>query len=366
MSIRSFSVPLGAAAYKVYLGKGALARLPGVIRRLEAPPTRIHVITDAAVDRHHGERVAQVLAEGGFEASWSKVPAGESSKSVRQLERLWREAIRAGCDRRALVLAVGGGVVGDLAGFVAASLLRGVRFLQVPTTLLAMVDASVGGKTGINLPEGKNLVGAFHQPVAVLMDLDFLATLGARELRAGLAEVVKTALIRDAGLFRKLEEGAGRLPGGAPALLARSIERSARIKAQVVGADERESGLRMILNFGHTLAHAIEAAQGYGGLLHGEAVSVGMVFAARLGEALGVTTPGIAGRITRLLARLGLPTTCPPLVIKKLLEAMGKDKKRGARGVQWVLLEGVGRARIVDSIPVEIVKSELERFLDER
>ena len=363
LRLRTFRVPLKADAYPIWIGSGARRRIPEALRAGGDPPEHVHVVTDALVASHHGRGLLGIIRRAGFKISATIVPSGEASKSVRELTRVWRDCIRAGCDRRSVVLAFGGGVVGDLGGFAAASLLRGARFLQVPTTLLAMVDASVGGKTGINLPEGKNLVGAFHQPIGVVMDLDFLRTLPPRETRAGWAEVLKTAAIRDAAFFGQLERDRRRFLGGDRKLVAKAVERTARIKAQVVGADEKESGLRKILNFGHTLAHAIETTQRYGGLLHGEAVAVGMVFAARLGEALGHTAPGVAARLESLVRFYGLPASARGLSVRKLIEAMGRDKKRGSRGIQWVFLERIGRTRLVDSVPTERVEAELASFL---
>jgi 3-dehydroquinate synthase len=291
------------------------------------------------------------------------VPAGEPSKCVRELERLWRDLVRCGCDRSSSIITFGGGVVGDLAGFAAASVLRGVDFLQVPTTLLAMVDASVGGKTGINLPEGKNLVGAFHQPRAVVADLEYLRTLPERELRSGWAEVIKTAAIFDARLFRELERDRGALLRRSGAHLERVVARCVAIKAEVVRKDEREAGSRRLLNFGHTLGHGIEAVQSYGGLLHGEAVAVGMAFAAELGEALGITPPPAARRLTALLKAFALPTRISGLSADRLLVAMARDKKRGRRGLRWVLLRRLGEARIVEDVPLETVRERLREFV---
>ena len=253
-------------------------------------------------------------------------------------------------------------MVGDLAGFAAASMFRGIEVLQVPTTLLAMVDASVGGKTGINLPEGKNLVGAFQQPRGVIMDLDFLRTLPGRDWRAGWAEVIKTAAIRDAGLYLDLEQERKELLAGRSAELSRVVERCCRIKAEVVRADEKESGLRRTLNFGHTLGHALETVQRYGGLRHGEAVAIGMVFAAKLGEMLGHTQSGTSDRLQSLLEAYGLPTTMNDRRLDRLLEAMRHDKKRGERGLRWVFLARIGKTKVVDGVPVQLVKKALLSF----
>ncbi|MCZ6794338.1 MAG: 3-dehydroquinate synthase [Planctomycetota bacterium] len=349
-------------SYPVRIGAGAIEELPRLFRGRRAPSS-LFLVTDTRVRRHHGAQVERLLAASGLAVARIVLPAGEGSKSVEQLERIWRAATRHGVDRQSCFVALGGGVIGDLTGFAAASTLRGVDFVQVPTTLLAMVDASVGGKTGINLPEGKNLVGAFHQPRAVVMDLDFLATLPPREWRAGWAEVIKTAAILDAALFRQLERRREDLLSTRAAPLAEVVARCVRIKAKVVESDERESGLRRILNFGHTLAHGIEAAQGYGGLLHGEAVAVGMVFAARLGETLGQTPPGVPERLERLLEGFGLPVALRTGDASRILSAMSRDKKRGPRGLRWVLLQELGRAETVEGVRTDRVSRELRKFL---
>ena len=359
---RHVRVALPGQDYRVRVGRGAVARhLPRIVRRLR--PSRLHVVIDSSVERHHGAAMREVLAPLGVPFELTSVPSGERSKSSKELERLWRAMIGAGCDRASCVLACGGGVVGDLAGFAAATVLRGIRFVQIPTTLLAMVDASVGGKTGINLVEGKNLVGAFHQPHAVLADLDLLATLPIREYRAGFAEVIKTAAIRDARLFARLETEREALLARDAGVLGAVVARCVRIKADVVEADEREEGLRRVLNFGHTLAHGIESVQRYGGLLHGEAVAVGMAFAARLGERVGATPAGTARRLEAVLSSYGLPTAVADLRPETLEKAMQKDKKRGRGGVLWVLLRRVGAADAGRLIEDEAVREELEQFL---
>jgi 3-dehydroquinate synthase len=252
-----------------------------------------------------------------------------------------------------VLVALGGGMVGDVTGFAAATFLRGIPFVQVPTSLLAMVDASVGGKTGVNLPEGKNLVGSFHQPRAVVIDPVTLRTLPAREWGAGIAEVVKKAAIWDAGFFAELERDAEALRRE-PARLEAVIERAVRIKAEVVSRDEREADLRMLLNFGHTLGHAIEALLGYRRLLHGEAVAIGMVYAARRSEALGCAPAGTADRIASLLERFGLPVAVPPFPRRAYLEALRVDKKTRDSRIGFVVLEGIGRARTLPLRPEEV------------
>jgi 3-dehydroquinate synthase len=347
--------------YPIVIGSGLLRRLPRILSKL-GRPSRLHLISDERVWKSWGRRLSVTLNGGGVPWSRTVVPPGERSKSVGGIDRVWRDLVRSGCDRRSWVVAFGGGVVGDLAGFAASSVLRGLPFVQVPTTLLAMVDASVGGKTGINLPEGKNLVGAFHQPLAVVIDLDLLRTLPAREARAGWAEVIKTAAIRDAGLFRFLRSRRESLLSGEAAGLRRVVRACCRIKARVVEEDEREGGVRMLLNFGHTLGHAIEAASGYQGLLHGEAVAIGMTFAARLGEAMGASEPGTAARLESLLQAFGLPTVPGRVRLPVLLRALERDKKRGARGLRWVVLERIGRAVVREDIPWEAARAAIHGF----
>ncbi|HEY5656510.1 MAG TPA: 3-dehydroquinate synthase, partial [Myxococcota bacterium] len=246
------------------------------------------------------------------------------------------------------------GMVGDLTGFTAATYLRGIPFVQVPTTLLAMVDASVGGKTGVNLGRGKNLVGAFHQPRLVSIDVDTLASLPARERAAGFAEVIKKAAIWDAAFFAQLERDAEALTALETAALVPVLERAVRIKAEVVSRDEREQGLRMLLNFGHTMAHALEALQRYRNLRHGEAVAIGMIYAAQRSEALGCSPPGTAERLERLCQRFGLPTRLPPFERRAYLSALRVDKKRRDSRIHYVVLEGIGRAKTVPLTPAQI------------
>lgn len=364
MAIRKLTVKTPSGSYPIWIGSGARKELPRLLDSRRRP-SRLHLVTDSKVSSHHAEGVKKILRQAG-DVSMTVVPSGERSKSIGVLAKLWRDLLRAGCDREACVVALGGGVVGDLAGFAAASMLRGIDFLQVPTTLLAMVDASVGGKTGINLPEGKNLVGAFQQPRGVLMDLDFLRTLPGRELRAGWAEVIKTAAIRDARLFSDLERKRARLLVGRPADLSQVVESCCRIKAEVVKADEKESGLRRILNFGHTLAHALETVKRFGGLLHGEAVAIGMAFAAQLGEALGHTEAGTRERLCSLLQDYGLPTRLTGLRSDRILEAMSLDKKRGPKGLRWVFVTRMGETKVVDGVPVQAVKKALVDFQNQK
>jgi 3-dehydroquinate synthase len=352
---REIGVELGARAYRVQVGAGLLdsPRLAALV-----PGAQAFVLSDANVAPHYLERVRTALA--GKRVDALVIPAGEQEKTLARFGEVMQALAEAGANRDVTVIALGGGVIGDLAGFAAACWMRGVRFVQLPTTLLAMVDSSVGGKTAVDLAQGKNLVGAFHQPSAVLADLDTLATLPARELRAGLAEVVKAAAIADAGFFAWLERNADALLAGDPATLEHAIGTSVAYKAGVVERDETERGERMLLNFGHTFGHAIESEQGYGGLLHGEAVAVGMVLAAKLSRALELGPAADAERLQALLARLGLPTAVPAgLAPAALLQRMRLDKKAVSGALRLVLWRGVGKAEVVADTP----EAELLRVL---
>lgn len=362
MTIRNLQVKLPGASYPICLGVGARHRLHRLLTGRDAP-SRLHVVTDERVWRRYGRELGKILDSTELPVATSVVPAGESSKSPRQITRLWRDILSAGCDRSSCVVAFGGGVIGDLGGFAAASALRGIDFIQIPTTLLAMVDASVGGKTGINLPEGKNLVGSFHQPRAVVMDLDFLDTLPRREFRAGCAEVIKTAAIRDARFFRRLETNCDAIVKRDPTALRQAVEACVRIKADVVAKDEKESRLRMILNFGHTFAHALEAVSRYRVFLHGEAVAIGMVFAARFGEELGYSAAGTSARLTEMIRAYGLPIDSRVGAPATLMRAMLKDKKRGRSGLRWVFLPKIGECEIFDHVDLAEVEAQVRCFV---
>jgi len=341
----------------IYVGRGLLSSA-GEIAAGAVRGRRALVVADSNVGPLHLAPLVASLRAAGFEAATHTIPAGEASKRLSELERLWGALHAAGITRADLVVALGGGVVGDLAGFAAATWLRGVAVVQVPTSLLAFVDSSIGGKTAIDLPFGKNLAGAFHQPAAVVGDPDVLRTLPPREFAQGMAEAVKTACIADAGLLAFLRGRAG--SPISPEDAERVVADCARIKADIVNRDEREGGLRMILNFGHTVGHAVEKALGYGAVPHGEAVSIGMVAAAKLGERLGETPPGTADALADLLARLSLPVrvadlpggaACAPAA---LAGAMLADKKRIGARLHFVLLEGWGRAKVVPMAPAEV------------
>ncbi len=335
------TVELGPRSYDIRVGERLLGDLGPVCKALGLAADCL-VVTDSNVENLYGKKACKALSAAGFNPTLAVIPAGEVSKSQRFLFELFDKAVEAGLDRRSFLVALGGGVVGDLAGFAAATYLRGIRVIQVPTTLLAMVDSSVGGKTGINLLQGKNLVGAFHQPSVVLADIQTLASLPKREYVSGIAEVVKYGVIRDAAFFADLEDHVQQLLAGDAAVLERVVARCCEIKAEVVRLDEREGGLRAILNFGHTVGHAIEQVTEYSRYLHGEAVSIGMVFAARLSaQVRGFGAPDGA-RLMALLKAFGLPVNAPECSWTDLRLAMAVDKK-GVEGVpRFVLVEKIG------------------------
>lgn len=340
-------VALGARSYPIHIGAGLLAE--PALWRPWVQGRHALVVSDTNVAPHWLPRVRAGLR--GLEIAEHVLPPGESEKSLGRFAELMQVLARLGASRDATLIALGGGVVGDLTGFAAACWMRGVRFVQMPTTLLAMVDSAVGGKTAIDLPAGKNLVGAFHQPAGVIADLDTLATLPARELRAGLAEVVKYGALGDAEFFAWLEAQAEALLARAPTAIGAAVARSCAHKAAIVARDETERGDRALLNLGHTFAHAIETEQGYGGLLHGEAVAVGMLLAARLSSRLGLASEADAQRLAALLARLGLPTAIPPgLDRERLLAHMRLDKKAQSGAIRLILWRGIGTAFIADSV----------------
>ncbi|MFT3773801.1 MAG: 3-dehydroquinate synthase [Minicystis sp.] len=336
-------VPLGTRSYLVRFVAGA----PGVVASMVADlrPSKVFVMTDENVQRLWGAGLSEALAARGLgPRATVVVPPGEEHKRLATVERALATMVEAGADRDAVVVGHGGGVVTDMAGFAAALLLRGVRWVAVPTTLLAMVDASVGGKTGVDLGPAKNAVGAFHQPSGVVVDVGHVATETERAFRSGLAEVVKSAAIGDPALFEQLESRAAEVARRALPLTQEIVQRSVAVKAAIVARDERESGDRALLNFGHTVGHALEAEGGYTRLTHGEAVSLGMVAALRVGVALGVTDAPLAERTIALLSRLGLPTDLDAQPLRAALPLVGLDKKRRGGAIRFVLLRALGEA----------------------
>jgi shikimate kinase / 3-dehydroquinate synthase len=310
----------------------------------------VAIVTNEIVARHYLAPLESALHQAGAQLVVTQVEDGEQAKSWQNVDRICEVFLAAGCGRDTLVVALGGGVVGDLAGFVAAIYQRGVPFLQVPTTLLAQVDSSVGGKTAINHARGKNMIGAFHQPRAVMADVSVLATLPDRELRAGIAEVIKHGAALDAMFFEWLEQNIDQLVGRDPHALTHAVRRSCELKADIVARDERESGVRALLNFGHTFGHAIEAGAGYGTWLHGEAVAAGMVMAAELSVREKLIDAPAAARLRRLIERAGLPVKAPGFDPARLNELMAVDKKAEGGKVRFILLESLGKARLAGGI----------------
>ena len=354
--MRIVQVPLGSRSYAIKVGGGLLSRLGAECARLKLGH-RCAIITDFNVGKRFAKAALKSLSASGFDPVLITVPAGEKSKRIGMVEKCYNQLATHRLERKSFIVALGGGVVGDLAGFVAATYLRGIPFVQVPTTLLAQVDSSVGGKTGVNLKLGKNLVGAFYQPRLVLCDLDTFKTLPKREYLSGLAEVVKYGVIYDAVLFTQLERNLAKLLRRDRLTLCDVVARCCEIKAEVVGQDETESGLRAILNFGHTIGHAIENSSGYGKFLHGEAISIGQVAASKLSQKVLGLPSGDAGRIESLLHRSGLPVKLKlnPRQRKKLFAAMRLDKKVSDGEVRFVLAETIGRVRFGCLVPAELL-----------
>ncbi|MEB3322859.1 MAG: 3-dehydroquinate synthase [Synechococcaceae cyanobacterium] len=366
--LRTITVALAADPYPIVIGEGALDRLgERITERGHGAGTRLLVVTHPEVERHYGDRVRASLDAAGFTTHLLVVEAGEERKTPATVARIHDAAFAARLERGSLIVALGGGVVGDMAGFAAATWLRGIGVVQVPTTLLAMVDAAIGGKTGVNHPGGKNLIGAFHQPRLVLIDPAVLATLPAQEFRAGMAEVIKYGVIGDAALFSELEAAARRDPAGGladrqavgPKLLQRLLERSAAAKARVVAADEREGGLRAILNYGHTLGHAVETLTGYGTYLHGEAVALGMLAAGEIALAMGLWSAQERDRQRAVITAAGLPLTLPPLDPEAVLACLQGDKKVKEGRVRFVLPRALGTVEIRDDVTPERIRAAL-------
>jgi 3-dehydroquinate synthase len=359
--MRIVQVPLGNRSYAIKVGGGLLSRLGAECAQLKLGQ-RCAVITDANVGRKFAQAALKSLSASGFETVLITIPAGEKSKRLAVVEKCLDQLAKHRLERKSFIVALGGGVVGDLAGFVAATYLRGIPFVQVPTTLLAQVDSSVGGKTGVNLQAGKNLVGAFYQPQLVLCDLDALKTLPKREYVSGLAEVIKYGVIYDAVLFAQLERNLPKLLQRDGPTLRSVIARCCEIKADVVGQDETESGLRAILNFGHTIGHAIENSSGYGKFLHGEAIAIGQVAAAKLSQKILGLPSGDAGRIEQLFVHAGLPVKIKltSALRKKLLAAMRLDKKVSGGEVKFVLAKKIGRVEFGCKVAAEAIEQTLD------
>jgi 3-dehydroquinate synthase len=356
--MQTVTVALGERSYAIHIGQGVLDGVGEVLAQLPVTK-RALVVTQPAIAAAYGERVLRSLGSQGFVVETCEVLDAEEAKSLDWLERIYDRAIELRLDRRSPILALGGGVVGDLAGFAAATYMRGVPFVQIPTTLLAQVDSSFGGKTAINHSRGKNLIGAFYQPRTVLIDVDTLQTLPGRELRSGLAEVVKYGVIAKPDLFELLESCtiAGLLQDAA--LLTRVIRDCCQIKADVVAVDEHETGIRAILNFGHTFGHAIEAAGGFSTYTHGEAVAIGMVWATDLSQRMGLCDSALLDRVKELLQSLGLPIALK-VRIEGIRDTILLDKKAVAGRLRFILAEGLGQVSVRDDVPAQLVEDIID------
>jgi 3-dehydroquinate synthase len=354
--MQRLAIDLGDRSYEILIGPGLRKRV-GEFLKTVLNPSRIVIITHPSINSIYGEEVANNFIDQGWATDIIEVPEGESSKNLGQAEKLYDRLLELNCDRKSVLVALGGGVIGDLVGFVAATYQRGIPFVQVPTTLLSQVDSSVGGKTAVNHPKGKNMIGAFYQPRLVVADLETLRTLAAKEYRAGLAEIVKYGAISDAKLFEFLEARYKDILNLDHNCLSHIIETSCAIKARVVEKDERESHYRMILNFGHTLGHAIESLTNYSRFIHGEAVAIGMVGAAELSHSMGKCSEEVPKRLEALLKNLGLPVEMPGLDSAAIIDSLYHDKKTMDRKIKFILVKEIGSIEIVDHMPeAEILK----------
>ena len=351
-------VKLGARSYRILVGPGVLAQAGAELARLKVG-RRVALVTDAAILALHGAAVIQSLAVAGFDVTTVLLPEGERAKTLETAASTWERFLEAGLDRGSTVVALGGGAVGDLAGFAAATYMRGVNFVQIPTTLLAQVDASSGGKTAIDHPRAKNLIGAFYQPRLVLADTSTLLTLPERELRSGLAEVIKHGIVLDTAYFDEVERDAAALIKREPATLERIVAGSCRLKGSVVERDEQEALLRHVLNYGHTIGHAIEAVTGYERFAHGEAVSLGIAAEAGIAERLGLAKPGVRARQVRLLEAVGLPVRGAGEAPSLVVEALSRDKKAKDGRVPCVLAPEIGAFRLVFDVPTATILDAL-------
>lgn len=356
--MRTVNVNLAERSYPIYVGDRLLGNKEILSRHL--PQRRAAVITDSVVAPLYLDALTGILNDAGVEVIPIVISSGEQYKDWQTLGSVFDSLIAHRCERKTALVALGGGVIGDLTGFAAATYLRGVPFIQIPTTLLAQVDSSVGGKTAVNHPRGKNLIGAFYQPLAVIADTATLATLPQREIGAGLAEVIKYGLIRDPAFFSWLEANIDALTGRDADAMGYAIQRSCENKAEVVVVDEREeTGVRALLNYGHTFGHAVEVGTGYGSWLHGEAVAAGMVIAARVSHYMGLISADDVARIVALLKRAHLPVAAPDLGVDRYLDLMGLDKKVEGGKIRFILLRAIGSAFLTADVPHQAISSAL-------
>ena len=355
--MKKIKVALGSKSYEVYIGSGLLTQAGHWLSE-NGFSGKLVIITDTTVNKLYGEALGQRLTEDGFSVSTLLVPEGEEQKSLGTAGRLYHELTGSHAERATPILALGGGVIGDLAGFVAATYLRGVPLVQIPTTLLAQVDSSVGGKVAVDHGQLKNMIGAFYQPRLVIADTNALKTLSAEELANGLAEVIKSAAIRDKNFFAFLEENFDRIKALDEKALEESVFQSVKIKAEVVGKDELDSGLRNILNYGHTIGHAIESVSDFS-VGHGRAVAIGMLAAARISNKMGMLDENEVVRLKKVIEQAGLPTKMPDFKVAEIMQAMRHDKKVLRDKVRFVLLKSIGNVFITDEVSPSLVEQAL-------
>ena len=353
--MKTLEVDLGNRSYPIYIGTDLIDQA-SLFNACEKS-TSIYIVSNTTVAPLYAERLTKTLNTFGKPVRTIVLPDGESYKDWKNLQLIFDDLLKFGADRQTMLVALGGGVIGDMTGFAAASFMRGIRFIQVPTTLLAQVDSSVGGKTGINHPLGKNMIGAFHQPAAVIADLNTLKTLAPRELSAGLAEVVKHGAISDAQFLDWIEANASALLACDTEAMGHAVLRSCEIKSAVVSADEREGGIRATLNFGHTFGHAIEAGMGYGEWLHGEAVGCGMVLGADLSRRLNYISDADFQRLTKIIQSMNLPITPPKFGADRYMELMQVDKKTEGGQIRYVVLEKIGKAKIQSVADAQVIET---------
>ncbi len=352
-------VELGERSYEICIGANRIARL-GEMLAFIPKTSQIIVITDKNVFDLYGPQVLAIIRDSGFRAEIAVIPGGEGCKNLTTIAWLYEQMLAQGLDRKSTVLALGGGIVGDIAGFAAATYMRGITYIQIPTTLLAQVDSSVGGKTGVNLPQGKNLVGAFYQPALVFVDVDFIKTLPEREYLTGLAEIIKYGIIWDRDLFNYLEEHQAVINSRDSECLLHITARCCSIKADIVAQDETESGVRALLNLGHSFGHALEALTNYQQYTHGEAVAIGIIYAARLAHHLNMLSLMDLKRITNLIKAYGLPVSFGNLQSRDIVKQMRKDKKNVGGQIQLILPTGIGASKIVN----DVNEAEVAMILD--
>ena len=362
--MEKIKVELGENSYEIFIGENLL---DDVAKFVTAPrfSKKVLIVTDENIFNIYGEELRKIFCKYDTNFEIEIIPAGETSKSLTEVERLYTCAIESQLDRKSVIVAIGGGVVGDLSGFVAATYLRGVSFVQVPTTLLAQVDSSVGGKTAVNHIHGKNLIGAFYQPKAVFIDINTLKNLPVREIRAGLGEIVKYGVISGEDFFSYLEKNVEGILGGNVEVLKQIVKRSCEIKADVVSRDEKESGLRRILNFGHTIAHAVEEQTGYIKYSHGEAVAIGMIGAALISQKLNYVDSEKVARLKNLIEHFGMYTHCEECTVEGVYKALFRDKKTVGGKINWVLMKDFGSVEITDEVPEDVIKAALKEIIQD-